>query len=169
MSDPIKFLQKHKIPTESAVKAIKYMNHHSEELNFKTLLVDMTGHSQEYSDRDTKYTFMYAVQEVLYASNTTNVFNMEDIVKTAHTKAINFIKNNPWTFAAPDQSSTPSSVSGKPKRKKGAKQTAALEIYGRLKDTKTKQEIIQIFIDDLDMSKSGATTYFYNVKKKLGT
>lgn len=50
------------------------------------------------------------------------------------------------------------------KPKKGAKQAAAQAIYAAHKD-KPNAEIISMFMSQLDMSKAGATTYLYNLKK----
>jgi hypothetical protein len=58
------------------------------------------------------------------------------------------------------------------KIKKGGKQILAAELYKKfvLEATKaaTNQEFIAILVKELDMSKSGATTYAYNCKKQLG-
>jgi hypothetical protein len=58
------------------------------------------------------------------------------------------------------------------KIKKGGKQVLAAELYKKhvLEATPaaTNQEFIAILVKQLDMSKSGATTYAYNCKKQLG-
>jgi hypothetical protein len=53
------------------------------------------------------------------------------------------------------------------KPKKGLKQEAAKLIYEANRG-KSNQEIIALFIGQLDMSKAGATTYLYNMKKAAG-
>ena len=50
----------------------------------------------------------------------------------------------------------------------GSKRERAEEIYNQLRSRCTRGEIIVAFMDQLDMSKAGASTYYANVKKKLG-
>lgn len=50
------------------------------------------------------------------------------------------------------------------KIKKGGKQVLAQALYEKHKG-KDNKAIIEIFMRELDMSKPGATTYFYNAKK----
>lgn len=52
------------------------------------------------------------------------------------------------------------------KPKKGLKQLAAKAIFDA-NVGKSNQEIIKLFMSQLDMSKAGATTYLYNMKKTL--
>lgn len=51
----------------------------------------------------------------------------------------------------------------KEKTKRVTKASQAQEIYKKFAGDKT--QVIQAFIDQLGMSKAGATTYFYNAKK----
>jgi hypothetical protein len=53
------------------------------------------------------------------------------------------------------------------KPKKGMKQVAAKAIYDANIE-KSNQEIIKLFMTQLDMTKSGATTYLYSCKKNSG-
>lgn len=53
------------------------------------------------------------------------------------------------------------------KPKKGLKQEAAKKIYEANRG-KPNAEIIALFMSQLDMSKPGATTYLYNVRKEFG-
>lgn len=61
------------------------------------------------------------------------------------------------------------SVAPKAKRTRTSKGTTKLDlarkIYQVAVDSKSRDEIIQMFMFELGMSKAGATTYFYNVKK----
>jgi hypothetical protein len=58
------------------------------------------------------------------------------------------------------------------KLKKGEKERIAGELYKKFKaeatDPNDNQAFIQILMDNLSMSKAGATTYNYNMKKKMG-
>lgn len=57
---------------------------------------------------------------------------------------------------------------GNRKRKKGAKKQMAAEMYRDNRETKTRAEIIEMFMTDIGMSKAGATTYFHNNKAEFG-
>jgi len=56
---------------------------------------------------------------------------------------------------------------GKTGKTKGAKQNKAAELFEANKG-KTRQELIALFMKELDMSKAGASTYVYNCQKKAG-
>ncbi len=59
-------------------------------------------------------------------------------------------------------------VAGKTiKPKKGLKQEAAKKIYEANRGAEN-HVIIELFMKQLDMSKAGATTYLYNIKKAMG-
>jgi len=53
------------------------------------------------------------------------------------------------------------------KPKKGLKQEAAKKIYEGNRGAENRV-IIELFMKQLDMTKAGATTYLYNIKKALG-
>lgn len=53
-----------------------------------------------------------------------------------------------------------------PSRKQGSKIERAVAI-ARSMPHATQKELIAMFMEQLDMTKAGATTYYYNVKKKL--
>lgn len=49
--------------------------------------------------------------------------------------------------------------------KGNSKLDQARKIYENAANTQSRYEIIQLFMSQLSMSKAGATTYFYNVKR----
>jgi hypothetical protein len=49
--------------------------------------------------------------------------------------------------------------------KTGTKLEQARKIYQEVAATSTRDQIVELFMSKLGMSKAGATTYFYNVKK----
>jgi uncharacterized protein (UPF0335 family) len=81
---------------------------------------------------------------------------------------------NPWFFYKPTFSSVETvtetrhdvsvEVKADGKIKKGGKQILAQALYEKHKGKENKA-IIEIFMKELNMSKAGATTYFYNAKK----
>ena len=166
---PIKQIAEYGIPVNSYIAAIQYLNDRSdlEQSQYEGMIKDVTGVEQKFNDhRDAKYTFLYLVQETIRKSTSTDIFDMDALLEYAFTRAQKFIKENPWHWAEPEEEQKVD-ASGKPKRKKGAKQEEAARIYNENK-ADGKKAIIDLFMSELDMSKAGATTYFYNMKKKFG-
>lgn len=71
-----------------------------------------------------------------------------------------------------DKTPTETTVS-KPKTPKapraGSKTAAALDIFNAHFGTKTRTEIVGLFMSEVGLSKGGASTYFANFKNKRGT
>ncbi|KKL72227.1 hypothetical protein LCGC14_2087030 [marine sediment metagenome] len=86
--------------------------------------------------------------------------------------ALDLIETMPWVFAVKEKE-VKLDASGKPKAKKGSKGTRSYELYCELVgEGATRKEIIEAFQSEEQMemtphTKSGATTYFYNMKKKF--
>lgn len=116
---------------------------------------------------------------------------MEDVDMTvmAATKRCHDFINNPtnkWLFVKPESVAadtvtetqtiggveTVVAVNTKGEFKKGEKERLAIELYQNwvkvAKDPTNNQEFIKILMDELGMTKAGATTYNYNMKKKMG-
>ncbi len=90
---------------------------------------------------------------------------------TATKLARDLIKEMPWVFAKKKEVKL--DASGKPRVKKGSKGARSYELYCELIGANaTRKEIIEAFQSEERMapssphSKSGATTYYYNMKKK---
>lgn len=54
------------------------------------------------------------------------------------------------------------------KQKKGAKKNNAARLYRQMQNDHTRSEIIAAYIEQLDMTTAGATTYFHNNEKEYG-
>lgn len=101
-------------------------------------------------------------------------YDPNEALKKAAMKIEQARVDTPWAFYKPEFSTVVSTtetregVSVEIKTdgsfKKGSKQLLAAALYAKHKSLKNK-EIIAVFMKTLDMSKSGATTYFYNCKK----
>ena len=116
----------------------------------------------------------YVIQLAIEANKAGRVIEPNDLYTEATRKAHEFIVEMSWAFAKKEEDVKLDST-GKPRAKKGAKQVMAYEVYCEIfnskkgisePDAETRKEIIQAFQDDVNMSKAGATTYFYNMKKK---
>jgi len=166
--NPIKQIAEYGIPTNTYGSAIIHLNDREDlsRTQYEKRIKELTGVVQEYTDdRDAKYCFLYLIQETIRKSYNTDKFNMPELLEYSTTRARNFVRDNPWHWAVAEEEVQIDSF-GKPKRKKGAKQIEALRIYKENVD-EGKPAIIDMFMSELDMSKSGATTYFYNMKKKV--
>ena len=163
-------LQDSGIPTRSAVAAIQYISDrgHLSVDRYNKELSNITDTPIQITDVHlARFTYLYTVQGIVQKSMTTDNIDLTEVVTQAKSNAKNYLAENPWVTAeAEDVVKT--DAAGNPKRKKGAKQEEAARIYKENKDTVDRKQIIEMFIKELDMSKSGATTYFYNMRKKFG-
>jgi hypothetical protein len=169
MHPAIKIISNYGIPTNSAIRAIQYLGEKEDYTSeqYFSMIEELTGHGINIADpRQTKYSFLYIIQDIINTSFNTDAIDLHSILLTAQDKAKKFIAENPWVFAVVEETIKVDNT-GKPKRKKGAKQEEALRIY-KENISEGKQKIIELFMSELDMSKPGATTYFYNAKKKVG-
>jgi hypothetical protein len=165
--NPIAQIREFGIPVRSYGAAIWYLNDRPdlEKDEYENLIHTLTGVRRQYKDhRDARYSFLYLVQETIRKWESTDKFDMEEMLIYAEKCAQKLFTEQAYHWAEPDEEVKTDSK-GNPKRKKGAKQVEALRIYNEnVADGKSK--IIELFMSELDMSKAGATTYFYNMKKK---
>jgi len=167
--NPIKQIAEYGIPVNSYIAAIHYMSDRSDldQSQYEGMIKNIVGVDHKFTNqRDAKYTLLYLIQEIIRKSYSTDTFNMGELFTKSFVRAKTFINDNPWHWAEPEDVEKVD-AGGKPKRKKGAKQEEALRIYKENVDA-GKAKIIELFMSELDMSKAGATTYFYNTKKKVG-
>lgn len=104
-------------------------------------------------------------------------YDPTDALKKAADRIAYHREHNPWFFYKKDHSTVATTteiksgvaveVKADGKMKKGSKQVIARALYAEHK-AKTNAEIIAIFMAELDMSKAGATTYLYLMKKESG-
>lgn len=93
--------------------------------------------------------------------------------------------SNSWMFAQPESTQKQTSevhtiggvdvavvVKSDGKIKKGGKEVIALELYRKhvldATEPLSNKALVELFMKEMNMSKAGATTYAYNVRKKLG-
>ena len=113
----------------------------------------------------------YIIQEAVRLHMQKKEINVDDLAAFATGRAEAFISKYPETFAKVEKE-VKLDEQGRPKPKKGTKGDRAYEVYCDLmKKEATRKEIIEAFQDEKVMgmtpfSKAGATTYFYNMKKK---
>jgi len=170
MTSVLTRLQDSGIPTRSAVAAIQHISNRGRQTAdyYNKSLSNLVDAPVQITDEHlARFTYLYTVQGIVDLSMNTDIIDATEVMHKAMSNAKKYLKENPWTVAEPDEV-VKTDAAGKPKRKKGAKQEEAGRIYNENKDTLDRKQIIEMFIKELDMSKSGATTYFYNMRKKFG-
>ncbi len=190
MVNVIDQLQAYEIPHTSYIQAVNHMNERYGELTPAAtydMIVNLSGvystweslnqaTGQNFSHETPKeevealhsFTLLYLVQESIRASFDTDAVEGDRMYPIAVAKAYRFITENPWVFATPEEDEEVlDPVTGKAKMKKGKKQELAMELYKEYLD-EGRDKIIQVFQDELDMSKAGARTYYYNMRNKYG-
>jgi hypothetical protein len=117
------------------------------------------------SDDHAKHTFMYIVQDL--------ASGLPAQLEVAEEKAIKFVAKNPWEIIKPDYSqyyepkSTVDAL-GQPKQKKGAKKDAAIAFWNANQDKNwTRKEWITNLAEAVGLTPAAASTYYYNVSKKV--
>lgn len=163
---------------------------------FDNLICDMFGVEPDTTfAKESEVLFRYLIVEAVKMNVAKVVIDVDVLYATAKRRVAEFIDQFPWV--SPTHSSqlaksnfdedgnyvgekglidvsnpadimiSRTQVNGKIiKPKKGMKQVAAKAIFDA-NIGKTNQQIIQLFMTQLDMSKSGATTYLYNMKKTV--
>lgn len=140
------------------------------------------------NDKEAEITLRYMITEAVRSHVEGFVEDVEDVVRVATEKTKLFFVNQPWFVPGAHSSiqDIPTAVetidvpvedikierlmvgTKTVKPKKGLKQEAAKRIFDANK-TEKNAVIIALFMKQLDMSKAGATTYLYNLKKAEGT
>jgi hypothetical protein len=178
MVNVIDQLQAYDIPHTSFVQAIRHMREHCNEQTLDQdylMLQNLTGIEVKLAHSEpgkvetlVKTTLWYVIQDAIKSNHAGLPTDGETIVDLAIKHADQYLIENPWIFAKPeDDEPTLDPITGKAKMKKGKKQEVAIELY-KANVSEGKDKIIQVFQDELDMSKAGARTYYYNMKKKFG-
>jgi hypothetical protein len=180
MVNVIEQIEAYDIPTHSYIAAIQYMTDDPgryadvslEEAvvmiqNIVGFSIDVENAGFEFDQRAANYILAYLVQESIRAHLQGSTPDSLDIYNLAIDKALSFIENNPWVFAKPEEEERIDEATGKPKMKKGKKQEIAADLYKQYRE-EGKDKIIEVFQAELDMSKAGARTYYYNMRKKFG-
>lgn len=162
-------------PIDSRLRTVQQMRAMHGDLKpdqYQELVKEVTDIDHHFKDpRVAKYTFFYLMDACIMSTIkgvTIPDSQMLDLLSDAEHKASKFTIENEWCFATDgiQTKDDEGNVIITPKTRKGGetKQERSMALYLANKD-KTNQEIVAIFMKELDMSKPGATTYVYNCKK----
>lgn len=150
------------------------------------LIAKLIGANVEFTDTNEAYITTQAIVETAIKAGGT-VDSADELLAAAQLRCKSFMANpsNSWMFAKPAQAADNSTqvavaagidvtvaVKADGKIKKGGKEVLAMALYKlHVTDSATpvdNQGFIAILMKELGMSKAGATTYNYNMKKKFG-
>jgi hypothetical protein len=177
MQTPIEVISGFGSPTNSYLAAIQFFREERNTLSkeeYEDAIAKIIGADTAPSFRNEKESalhFLYVVQETVRAFNSGVIPDMAEIWELAQNRVKYMIECSPWaikeyTSAETSNINVPNAA---PKRKKGAKKDLADTLYRKMNDGKNDRiAIIAALIDEVGMSKAGATTYFHNLRKKYG-
>lgn len=117
------------------------------------------GIVMEFGDNDAeaKMTFSYLVQNVFRATEEQQVQKTELLLKSRE-QAKKFIADHPYIFTSHNEDGS----SDKPKTV-GSKKERAAAIY-KAKIAEGRTAVVNAFVEQLEMSRAGAGTYYINFK-----
>jgi len=180
MQTPLEIIAGYGVSTTSYIRAIQEFNDLERPIvlrkaQYEQGIADIIGgdHPPSYSnEKEAKIYFLYVVQETIRAYGTGVIPDMAEVWENAQIRAKKMIENQPWAikdYFTEDDGEPKLDATGNPKKRKGAKKDEAEALYRRLNDgTNDRTAIIDALINEVGMSKPGATTYFHNLKKQFG-
>ena len=154
---------------------------HWDQSQFEDLVAEMLGERIRFENHEqARITATYFVQWFMRAhEKDPSAINLDEIFMEAVESAKDYIHRMDhgdlkFLRAKPDEEYEDENAApvvddrGNRKRKKGKKKEMAAELYQEHRLTKTRAEIIALFMEEIGMSKAGATTYFHNNKATYG-
>ncbi|MCK5787574.1 MAG: hypothetical protein KAH32_01055 [Chlamydiia bacterium] len=161
-------IERYGIPTDTTLvgSCTWALEHELDTMEYKVRIVELTGIEAPTSELESKYVYLYIIQEYLRAEANSDVVNMAQIHTIAVDKANKFMENHPWVGKAIDEPSVPEVDSdGKRKWKRGEKKILVCQLWEERKhENLTRAEWIKILIDEVDMKQGGASTYYASLK-----
>lgn len=173
MQTPLEIIAGYGAPTNSYLAAIKHFGERESlpKQVCESRIAEIIGAEIAPSlsnEKEANLYFLYTIQETVRAFQGATIPEMADVWDEAQSRAKKFIETHPWTIKEYNNESV-DPITNQPKQRKGAKKEQSEELYKEMNDGKNDRvAIIQAFMDQLGMSKAGATTYFHNLKKTFG-
>lgn len=184
MKAPLQVIEEFGCPTSSYIAAVQHLcQQDAPKLEYERRIQEIIGLTQQpdcSSWFEARVLFMYVVQETIRefskgvpASIADTL--MEDVYRLALERAHIYIEGNPWNETRfniehglridKDEFGNDGEVTAK----KGAKKEVTEQLFKDLKSTgASRQKIIDAFVEQVGMSRAGATTYFHALKKEFG-
>ena len=162
-------------PVNSVVGAVSAYNNdfRGSQADFQGILSSILGFECDVLDNPdhARVQVGYVVQGAVEAHVAGEELDPAAIYATALDKTRKYIEECPWTFAKAEKE-VKLDNDGRPVPKRGSKGVRSYEVYCEMiVKGHTRKEIIEAFQDEEVMgmqphTKSGATTYYQNMKKK---
>ena len=179
MKTPLQVIESYGAPINSFIKTVLFFREQLEQFpqeEYENNIKEIVGSEEApkfSSTKEAELFFLYTVQETVRAFSKAEIPDMSEVWNDAKHRAETFITEHPWAVKEydTDNNETEYDDDGNviQKIKKGAKKERAETLYKNMNDgSNRKKDIIDALMTELDMSKSGATTYFYNLKKQFG-
>ncbi|MDE1830722.1 MAG: hypothetical protein KGI25_10415 [Thaumarchaeota archaeon] len=186
MKAPLKVISELGVSTDSYISAIQtLMQQDADKSEYEKRIQEIIGLAEPpkcFSWFFARALFMYVVQETIRGYSNGLIPDMEFVYEDSWVKAQTYVDNNPWNetrfniehglkadAGAEIEVTDESSVAPVTLIKKGGKKDVTEKLFRDLKTTgASRQKIIDAFIQQVGMSKAGATTYFHTLKKELG-
>lgn len=163
------FILQHNLPHQSMVIDMQHVmdNHRGlEPSEYRVRIIELTHRGDELLDREAEYIYLYLIQETLttYFNNKDQQINMGIMYNIAERKAIDYIEANPHLFVESEATTIDSSGKAKPKR--GSKKDKTCKLWAeRQDDNLSRQEWIKLLMEEVELTKGGASTYYAKLKK----
>lgn len=175
MHNVMDMIEIYDLPLDSPIGVVQTYNDRARngKYDYGTVLRSIVGDNyQELEDPDhARIQVGYVFQIAATAYRDGKSIDADQLYTEATKKAREFISEMPWVFAKKDVEEK-LDENGRAKPKKGSKGQRSYEVYCELvtKDA-TRKEIMEAFQDEKVMgmqphTKSGASTYYYNMKAK---
>ena len=169
MQTPLQVIEGLGAPITSHIAAIQYLNEEHRWLTktqYEDAIIDIVGiedgHPTLSNEKESRILFLYVVQETIRAFSHPEVPDMDVVFNNAIQHYEKFVAENPWSIKI-YESAPKLDADGNVKPKKGAKKEMAESLFKENKN-KSKQEIMDIFMEQVGMTPAGASTYYYNCK-----
>lgn len=175
MNSKIEILNDYDIPTNSAIKAIRYLNEKRtlriEDYNQR--IKDLIPLSATFTDlRMARIVYLYLVQEIIKA-NRRNEKVSDAVLYNNATVSAKHVHSKNYYYADGDvtvaNGNSNNKLTGKVRKKRqGYKEDSRRIFLEMKKEGAERKEVIENFIEKLGMPQNSAMSYFYMFKKEYG-
>ena len=173
MLTPLEVIASFGAPTDSYIQAIHHFRRKSTPMSRDQHIqgiADILGadaflFSPDVNDKEVELQFLYVVQETIRAFNTGTIPEMDEVWKEAFRRKVEYIQITPWAIKTYEgEEDEDGNVVVKVDKKQMSE-----DLYLKMNDGEhTRTDIIDAFVEQVELSKPGATTYFHNLKKIHG-
>jgi hypothetical protein len=181
MKPPLKVISELGCPTDSYIAAIQHLTQQdASQDEYERRIQEIIGLPEPPECESwffARALFMYVVQETIRGYQYGLIPDMSFVYEDAVFKARAYAENNPWNETRfniehglkidvdVDTGEEGPAIA----TKKGGKKDITEKLFRDLKSAgASRQKIIDAFVEQVGMSKAGATTYFHALKKELG-